>query len=78
MSNKYIEIIEKSRKEKTSVFSVINKNGGYELAEIKWYSAWRQYCLFPKENTTWNTDCLLYVNAFIRRANTEHARAMSG
>ena len=50
---------------KTQVYSVDSRSGGYRLAIIKWYGAWRQYTLFPEPDTVWNTTCLQDVNAFI-------------
>ena len=50
---------------KTQTWSVDSRSGGYRLAIIKWYRAWRQYTLFPEPNTVWNKTCLQDVNAFI-------------
>ncbi len=50
---------------KTQVFHVNSRNGGYRLATIKWYGAWRQYTLMPEPDTVWNKTCLLDTIAFI-------------
>lgn len=57
---KYIDIkwLGKSASGKTDIYSVLNKSGNYELAIIKWYASWRQYCFFPGFETVWNDGCL--------------------
>lgn len=74
--SKYIrfELIEK--KAKTNIYSIINISGNYSLGEIKWYSAWRQYCLIPYEDTIWNTDCLKEVENFIRKLMNDRRKKL--
>ena len=50
---------------KTQTYSVDSRSGGYRIAIIKWYGAWRQYTLFPEPDTVWNKTCLQDVIAFI-------------
>jgi len=50
---------------KTKVIFIININHDEVIGEIKWYSAWRQYCFLPNHSTVWNIDCLNAVNLVI-------------
>lgn len=50
---------------KTQTYSVDSRSGGYRLATIKWYGAWRQYTLNPEPETIWNKECLLDTIDFI-------------
>jgi len=51
---------------KTHTYRILNKRGEL-LGEIKWYSAWRQYCFYPLGNSIWNIDCLADVQDFLIR-----------
>jgi len=62
---KYIhfEIIEEKRK--THVWGCFNNRSGKLIGEIKWYSAWRQYCFFPYTRSLFNDTCLDNVSHFL-------------
>lgn len=63
---KYLRFIVFTKEgKKTKDISVINIHHDEVIGEIKWYSAWRQYCFFPGFNTIWNTDCLNAINEVI-------------
>ncbi|KKM63866.1 hypothetical protein LCGC14_1507120, partial [marine sediment metagenome] len=40
----YIHFVETGRKTKTVVWSCRNNRSNEELGEVRWHSAWRQYC----------------------------------
>lgn len=50
---------------KTEVWVCCNIRTGGKLGEVKWYSAWRQYCFFPKGKTVFNISCLEDIRHFI-------------
>ena len=72
--NKYIKIIETPQTGKTKGFEIHNKAGEYTLAEISWYSNWRQYCLFLYDNMVFNSDCLELITNFLKDINIEHRK----
>ena len=55
---------------KTKTFKVTTKDG-YRIAEIKWYSPWRQYCFFPEGNALFNIDCMRDISEFITQLMEE-------
>lgn len=63
--SEYIIFEEIEQKPKTKVYGVVNKKSGYRIGKIKWYSPWRQYCLFPDVDTIFNKDCMEYIIDFI-------------
>jgi hypothetical protein len=69
MQTKYdfISFVEVEKKPKTSVWSCISNNGGYELGRVKWYGPWRQYSFFPVAGTVFNSGCLYDVVDFLRQ-----------
>ena len=72
--NKYIEIIEIPHTGKTKAFEIHNKAGEYLLAEISWYSNWRQYCLMLYDDMVFNSDCLELITNFLKEINIEHRK----
>lgn len=50
----------------TSTWCVRSKASGTPLGQIRWFGAWRQYCLYPNRVTIWNSECLNDVTTFIR------------
>ena len=63
--SKYLEFEEIRDTGKTKVIAVNSKNSGDQLAVISWYGPWRQYVMFPNDDTPWNKGCLEDVNAEI-------------
>jgi len=53
---------------KSRRWEVLN-NVDDDLAEIGWYSSWRQYVLEPNACTVFNTSCLRDIIAFLDREN---------
>jgi hypothetical protein len=59
INDKYLQFIKiKDLNRKTPIVRVKNKTNGFFLGEIKWYSAWRDYCFFPAENCVFHDGCL--------------------
>ena len=75
--NKWIKFVEKDKKPKTKVFSIMSKTDNSEIGEIKWYPAWRQYCLctIPEIQTIYSTGCLQAISEFITKLNEKHKKA---
>lgn len=71
---KYLTFVVIEHKPKTVVVGVYTVNGLDLIAEIKWYSAWRQYTFDPEYNTTWNTQCLKDVAEVLEYLNTEQRK----
>lgn len=72
---KYLEIMLKTRKPKTNVWGVLNKSSHIELGEIKWHSAWRQYCYFPTIQQVLSAGCMDDIGQFIndKMAERKHS-----
>ena len=66
MKYKYIHMDLLESGLKTNLYSVRTNSGNDGIGYIKWYSPWRQYCLFPRDDTVWNKGCLEDVNEFIQ------------
>lgn len=62
----YIRFETYAKKLKTKVYGVVNIKSGFRIGIIKWYSAWRQYCFYPDEETIFNTECMQYIIDFIK------------
>ena len=60
------EVLSKTEKTKTYSWLVRATQGGVVIGIIKWYSGWRTYAFFPKENTVYEDDCLIDIANFIR------------
>jgi hypothetical protein len=54
---------------KTKVWLCCNKSTDIVLAEIKWWPAWRQYCLLPESYMIFNKGCLLDIIDFFDQLN---------
>jgi hypothetical protein len=50
---------------KTSRWSIHNNRSQAFLGEIKWYSAWRQYCFFTTMDAVFNDSCMRDIIDFI-------------
>ena len=58
-------------KDKTCVWSVFTKDGGY-LGSVKWWSGWRKYCFFPANGSLYEQDCLNDIAEFLETATGIH------
>ena len=72
---KYINFVKLGDKPKTSVWSVVNISGGYQIGIIKWNPGWRQYCFFPESNTVFSKGCMQEINEFITSLNPAEHRS---
>lgn len=50
---------------KTKMWEIKNRHRGTKIGKIKWNGGWRKYCLFPYEETIFDTKCLRYISEFI-------------
>lgn len=55
----------------TFVWVVSNASSGIPLGEIKWFGAWRKYTFFPMNYTTWDSNCLNEITAFLDNENAK-------
>ena len=69
--NKYIHFCRCGQNGITEVWDVINTKSEEPLAQIKWYSAWRQYVIIPEPETVYNDGCLEVITGFIKRLNVK-------
>jgi len=65
----YIEVLED--KPKTKVYGVFNNRTNSALAEIKWYSPWREYCIFYFSDTVFNLSCSQDIVDFLSTLKAE-------
>jgi len=42
---------------------------GNTIGIVAWYGQWQQYCLFPEENTVFNSGCLENIQHFLGQLN---------
>jgi len=55
------------------VYCVASVSNPYNtLAEIEWYSQWRQYCFMPEMYTVFNDSCLKDIIEFLQWLREEH------
>lgn len=73
LSNKewleFIKLPKTNKQAKTDVYAVKNKQTKAIIGEIKWYSAWREYCYMyydPNEELILAPSCLEQMARFIR------------
>jgi hypothetical protein len=77
METKYLKFIHLNLLgRETQLWQVCSKSNNALLGEIKWYSAWRQYCFFPI-NALFNSTCLDDIKKFIDNLNLEHKRRLN-
>lgn len=61
------------------MFECINNKSGKVLANIFWYSQWKQYCFTQtSENIVFDKTCLNDVIDFINYANSEFGENRNG
>lgn len=54
------------KERKTSIWRLVCKTNGRILGEIRWYSPWRQYCLYAVNKSIWSRSCNDQVNEIIQ------------
>jgi len=72
---KYIYFVDCSflfKKRKTKIWLCKNNHSDSILGEIRWYSRWRQYCIFFESEAVFNSTCLLDITDFLKQLNSEH------
>lgn len=63
---KYIHFIRVEDKPKTSVWSVRNNSGRYQIGIVAWNPGWRQDRFTPDEGMVFSRGCLNDISEFIR------------
>ncbi len=66
--SKWLEFREfpfKGKTKKTKRFLVYNKDQLVLLGVVKWYSPFRQYSFFPKDDTVYEKTCMTDISAFL-------------
>ena len=66
----------KPRRE-THDYAIVSRSGN-RLGTIKWYSGWREYCLFPEpfSETVWSAGCLADLMDFMAKLKKEKINAL--
>ena len=74
MKKKYLEFREigKSASGKTKIISVLSKESGGVLAQIRWFAPWRKYTLKTYDDYYFDSTCLMEIVAELDRLNREH------
>ena len=74
MKPKYLEFREigKSASGKTKIISVLSKESGGVLAQIRWFAHWRKYTLKTYDDYYFDSTCLMEIVAELDRLNREH------
>jgi len=69
---KYLSFVEMAPKPSTKVFSVRNKDSGFELGTVKWYAPWYKYCFFiDSGGLVFDAGCLADIQDFINKLMAE-------
>lgn len=66
-SKAHIEFVAMVAPGKTGVWEVRTTANGVVLGTVKWFPAWRRYCLFAAgaDFTVWDAECLRLVADFM-------------
>lgn len=67
---KYIKFMCIGDTGKTTRWGILNRRSGSALGEIKWYSAWREYCFFTFSGCVFNDSCMRDILDFIKQLST--------
>lgn len=59
---------------KTKRIRAISKGKWIVLGEIRWWSPWRQYVLFPASGSIWNDGCLEDIKHVIKALMDERKK----
>jgi hypothetical protein len=60
---------------KTKVFYVVAVQGEHPIGIVKFYPAWRKFCFFPDDGTTFDCDCLFTIAQFCEQQTRAHKDA---
>ena len=66
------EVILRSDRRKTKIWSVVNPVIDAYLGEIKWNNKRRKYAFYPYKNTLFASDCLMEIAEFCDKSSKEH------
>jgi hypothetical protein len=55
---KFIHFVRIGFTPKTTIWSCRNNKSGAELALVKWYAPWRQYCFMPSADIVFSKGCI--------------------
>lgn len=60
---------------KTRVYELCNsQNEKIHLGEIKYNTGWRKYCFYPRDETVFDSKCLMDIVRFVDSLNTKRKR----
>jgi hypothetical protein len=70
----------KPKGKKTNIYVIYKEGdvlGGRErLGEIRWYGAFRQYCVIHDNGTVWSWGCNQLVNNFLKKVNDRYRKKL--
>lgn len=79
--NKFHLIFERKNKprgKKTNIYVIYKRKnselGKERLGEIRWYGAFRQYCVIHDNGTVWSWGCNQLVNNFLKKVNDRYKK----
>lgn len=55
---------------KTKIVTVFN--GTLSIGFIRWFSKWRRYCFFPKDELVFDSNCLTEITEQLKAMNEDH------
>lgn len=66
--SEYLEIQkEKIVNRKTPIYHIWSIKNKCHIGEIKWFSRWRKYCLYPDLDTIWDEKCIKDILEFLEK-----------
>ncbi len=75
MNYSYLDFLEgASATGKTKIVTVLSKNHGDTLGQIRWFGRWRQYAFFPANDTVFNPGCMQDICDEIERLMGERRK----
>ena len=75
MEGKWIKFVLILKKEKTSVYNVVTKDGDVALGQIRWFGQWRKHAFFPYNDTVYEATCLTDIVQFMNELMRERNNA---
>lgn len=74
--SEYLDFVDETPEgRKTKVIVVRSVSGGDVLGLISWFGRWRQYCLWPADDTIFNVGCMNDISAKIGELMAERRRS---
>ena len=65
MGGQNLNFIKSDSTGKTDIYDIASSLNDAYLGVIKWYSPWRRYTFYPKDDTLFDAGCLAEIEEFL-------------